>query len=89
SDPQGLTALLDRYLLWMETHHYARDTVTVRRLTLCQFLVWCHGKLVGGWWLVVGGWWLVVGGWWLVERIGGGRLRSASPRTNNQQPRTN
>ena len=34
SDPQGLTALVDRYLLWMETHHYAPGTVKVRRVTL-------------------------------------------------------
>ena len=30
SDPQGLAALVDRYLLWMETHHYAPGTVKVR-----------------------------------------------------------
>ena len=41
SDPQGLTALLDRYLLWMETHHYASGTVKVRRVTLSHFLRWC------------------------------------------------
>ena len=41
SDPQGLTALLDRYLLWLETHHYASGTVKVRRVTLSQFLRWC------------------------------------------------
>ena len=31
SDPRGLTALLNRYLIWMETHNYAAGTVTVRR----------------------------------------------------------
>ena len=41
SDPQGLTALVDRYLLWMETHHYAPGTVKVRRVTLSHFLRWC------------------------------------------------
>jgi integrase/recombinase XerD len=41
SDPQGLTALVDRYLLWMETHHYALGTVQVRRVTLSHFLRWC------------------------------------------------
>ena len=41
SDPQGLTALVDRYLLWMETHHYAPGTVKVRRVTLAHFLRWC------------------------------------------------
>jgi integrase/recombinase XerD len=41
SDPQGLTALLDRFLLWMETHHYASGTVAVRRVTLSHFLRWC------------------------------------------------
>ena len=46
SDPQGLTALLDRYLLWMETHHYASGTVKVRRVTLSQFLRWCLERSV-------------------------------------------
>ena len=46
SDPQGLTALLDRYLLWLETHHYASGTVKVRRVTLSQFLRWCLERSV-------------------------------------------
>ena len=46
SDPQGLTALLERFLLWMETHHYAAGTVTVRRITLSPFLLWCHERSV-------------------------------------------
>ena len=37
SDPDSLTAQLERYLLWMETHHFAEGTVTVRRLTLSKF----------------------------------------------------
>ena len=41
SDPQGLTALVERYLLWMETHHYAAGTVKVRRVNLAHFLRWC------------------------------------------------
>ena len=41
SDPHGLTALLDRYLLWLATHHYAPGTVAVRRVTLAHFLRWC------------------------------------------------
>jgi len=40
-DPEGLTALVERYLLWMETHHYAAGTVKVRRVTLAHFLRWC------------------------------------------------
>ena len=44
SDPQGLTALLDRYLLWLETHHYASATVAVRRVCLSQFLRWCFER---------------------------------------------
>ena len=40
-DPQGLTALVERYLLWMETHHYAAGTVKVRRVNLAHFLRWC------------------------------------------------
>ena len=46
ADPQGLTALLERYLLWMETHHYAAGTVTVRRLTQGKFLLWCHDRSI-------------------------------------------
>ena len=34
TDPDSLTALLERYLLWMETHHFAEGTVAIRRLTL-------------------------------------------------------
>lgn len=26
---------------WLETHHYARGTVAVRRVTLSHFLRWC------------------------------------------------
>ena len=25
TDPESLTALLEQYLLWMETHHYAQE----------------------------------------------------------------
>ena len=46
ADPQGLTALLERYLLWMETHHYAAGTVTIRRLTQGKFLLWCHDRSI-------------------------------------------
>ena len=41
ADPQSLTAMLARYLLWMEVHHYSIDTVSVRRLTLSLFIQWC------------------------------------------------
>ena len=41
NDPKSLTAMLHGYLLWMETHHYAGDTVSVRRITLSQFVQWC------------------------------------------------
>ena len=44
SDPLGLTALLDRYLLWLETHHYASATVAIRRTCLSQFLRWCFER---------------------------------------------
>jgi integrase/recombinase XerD len=46
TDPNGLTALLDRHLLWMETHHYAWGTVTLRRQTLTRFIRWCHERTV-------------------------------------------
>ena len=45
-DPQGLTALLRRYLIWMETHHFAAGTVRVRRLQLSRFILWCHERSV-------------------------------------------
>jgi len=37
TDSEGLTALLERYLLWMETHHYAQGTIAIRRVTLSKF----------------------------------------------------
>ncbi len=46
SDPASLTALLQRYLLWMETHHFAEGTVAIRRLTLSKFLLFCHERSV-------------------------------------------
>ena len=42
----SLTALLERYLIWMETHHFAADTVQVRRLQLSRFILWCHERSV-------------------------------------------
>ena len=32
---------MERYLLWMETHHYAPGTVKVPRVTSRHFLRWC------------------------------------------------
>lgn len=46
TDPESLTALLEHYLLWMETHHYAQGTVAIRRITLSKFLRWCHERTV-------------------------------------------
>ena len=46
TDPESLRALLERYLLWMATHHYAQGTVLVRRVTLANFLRWCHERSV-------------------------------------------
>lgn len=43
-DPEGLPALLHRYLIWLETHHFAAQTVTIRRLHLCRFLLWCEDR---------------------------------------------
>ncbi|MBM4095056.1 MAG: recombinase XerD [Planctomycetes bacterium] len=45
-DPEGLTALLHRYLLWLETHNFAANTVKVRRLQLARFLGWCEERSV-------------------------------------------
>ena len=46
TDPESLTAFLEQYLLWMETHHYAQGTVAIRRITLSKFLRWCHERTV-------------------------------------------
>jgi len=46
SDPQSLATMLHRYLVWMETHHYATDTVQVRRTTLSMFIRWCAEREV-------------------------------------------
>ena len=45
-DPQGLTALLMRYLIWLETHHFARNTAQVRRLQLSRFILWCDDRSI-------------------------------------------
>jgi len=45
-DPEGLTALLHRYLVWLETHHFAEQTVTIRRRQLSRFLLWCDERSV-------------------------------------------
>ncbi len=46
SDPQSLATMLHRYLVWMETHHFAADTVYVRRTTLSMFIRWCAEREV-------------------------------------------
>ena len=46
SDPAGLTALLYRYLVWLETHHFAENTVNIRRLQLSRFITWCDDRSV-------------------------------------------
>jgi integrase/recombinase XerD len=45
-DPQGLSALLHRYLVWLETHHFAAQTVSIRRLQLSRFLLWCEDRSI-------------------------------------------
>jgi len=45
-DPHGLTALLMRYLIWLETHHFARNTAQVRRLQLSRFILWCDDRSI-------------------------------------------
>ena len=46
SDPASLTALLYRYLVWLETHHFAQNTVNIRRLQLSRFITWCDDRSV-------------------------------------------
>ena len=46
SDPEGLTALLQRHLVWLETHNFAERTVNVRRLQLSRFISWCLDRSV-------------------------------------------
>ena len=45
-DPDSLAALLHRYLIWMETHHFAAQTVKIRRLQLSRFLLWCDDRSI-------------------------------------------
>jgi integrase/recombinase XerD len=42
----GLTALLMRYLIWLETHHFAANTAQVRRLQLSRFILWCDDRSI-------------------------------------------
>ena len=46
SDPRSLCALLHRYLIWIETHHFAANTVSIRRLQLSRFILWCLERSV-------------------------------------------
>ena len=46
SDPQALACLLERYLLWMATHHYAAGTVDLRRGIASRFIRWCLDRNV-------------------------------------------
>ena len=46
SDPQGLTALLQHYLVWLETHNFSAQTANVRRLQLSRFIAWCLDRAV-------------------------------------------
>ena len=46
TDPQGLTALLHRYLVWLETHNFAAQTAGIRRLQLSRFIAWCLERSV-------------------------------------------
>ena len=46
TDPESLTAMLEQYLLWMETHHFALSTVYIRRVTQARFLLWCHERSI-------------------------------------------
>jgi len=44
SDPAGLAALLHGYLVWLETHNFAANTVNIRRLQLSRFILWCDER---------------------------------------------
>ena len=46
SEPLGLTELLQRYLIWIETHNFAANTVCIRRLQLSRFILWCQERSV-------------------------------------------
>ncbi len=35
-----------RYLVWLETHHFAENTVNIRRLQLSRFITWCDDRSV-------------------------------------------
>ena len=46
SDPESLTALAERYLVWSEVHNFAANTVAIRRRHLARFIDWCHERSV-------------------------------------------
>ena len=46
SDPDSLTALAERYLVWSEVHNVAANTVAIRRRHLARFIDWCHDRSV-------------------------------------------
>jgi integrase/recombinase XerD len=44
NDPHGLWVWTQRYLEWMQTHHFSERTVRQRRVYLGYFLVWCEAR---------------------------------------------
>ena len=44
NDPHGLWVWTQRYLEWMDTHHFSARTVRQRRVYLGYFLVWCEAR---------------------------------------------
>jgi integrase/recombinase XerD len=45
-DPEGLSVLLHRYLVWLETHHFALHTARIRRRQLSRFILWCDERSI-------------------------------------------
>jgi integrase/recombinase XerD len=45
-DPEGLSVLLHRYLVWLETHHFALNTARIRRRQLSRFILWCDERSI-------------------------------------------
>lgn len=43
-DPQGMVAMLDEYLLWMQAANYAERTIKNRKITLGYFISWCGAR---------------------------------------------
>jgi integrase/recombinase XerD len=43
-DPQGMNAMLEKFLEWLQVRNYSKNTVATRRKTLGYFIQWCDQR---------------------------------------------